>query len=62
MFTPLPHRDAFCHVFENIMEMEHLLFGSKCSIFHNNLKIQNLAYFFPEYFQSCLKIENDVMI
>ena len=42
--------------------MEHLLFWSKCSIFHNIFKnIQNLTKNFLELFQCCLKIENDVI-
>ena len=47
-----------------LWEMEHLLFGSKCSIFYNIFKsfqnLINLIFFF--FFQCCLKIENDVMI
>ena len=44
-----------------LWKMEHLLFWSKCSIFHNIFKsIQNLS--FSWIFQCCLKIENDVMI
>ena len=44
-----------------LWKMEHLLFWSKCSIFHNIFKsIQNLTLIFLEFFQCCLKIENDM--
>ena len=57
------HNNAFSCLCENIMEMENLLFWSKCSIFHNIFKsIQNLIQNFLEFLQYCLKIENDVMI
>ena len=60
------------HVFENIMEngafalleqMLHFPQKRKCSIFHIIFKsIQTLTSIFLEFFQCCLKIENDVMI
>ena len=65
-FNLLLHNNAFwCHW--NIMylkilwKMEHLLFLSKFSIFHSIIEsVQNLKKF-PEFFQCCLKIENDDM-
>ena len=43
--------------------MEHLLFWSKCSIFHNISKVFKTYFqFFLNFFQCCLKIENEVMI
>ena len=52
------------HMYLKILwEMEHMLQKSKCSNFHNIFKsIQNFTYFFIEFFQHCLKLENDVMI
>ena len=39
-----------------IWKMEHLLFWSKCSIFHIFKSIQNFSLiFFLEFFQFCLK-------
>ena len=36
---------------------------SKCPIFHNIYKsIKNFTYFVIDFFQCCLKIENDVII
>ena len=56
METPF---DAYLKI---LWKMEHLLFWSKCSIFHILKSIQNLTLIFLEFFQCCLKIENDVMI
>ena len=59
--NPLLHNNAFLtpliyHVFENIME-----YGA--SIFHYIFKsIQNFTYIFLDFFNVCLKIDNDVMI
>ena len=66
--NPSLHNNAFLtplkyHVVENIMKNEAFAHLSKCSIFLNIFNnIQNLTYFFLEYFQCCLKRENDVMI
>ena len=56
----LLHNKAFWHLW-NIMyliilwKMEHLLFWSKCLIFHNIfISIHNLTEIFLEFFQCCL--------
>ena len=50
-------------VFENAMEKENLLQKSISSILRDIFKsIQNLTQNFLEFFQCCIKIENDVMI
>ena len=61
------HNNTFWRLW-NIMylkilwKMELMLLWSKCSIFHIFKSIQNLTWIFLEIFQSCLKIEYDVMI
>ena len=68
--NPLLHNSAFWCLLNIIylkilLEKEHLLHAlwSKCSIFHNYfISIQNFTLTIVDFFQFCLKIENDVRI